>query len=102
MDKIIVKGARENNLKNISIEPKRLDIDWKSLLIKLGVMLIVVFLLMWVISLFSGDKKDGLTFVELLGLLTIVLELLLPLLELLLESLLSLFPKRILYRFKIT
>ena len=36
---------------------KRLDIDWKSLLIKLGVMLIVVFLLMWVISLFSGDKK---------------------------------------------
>ena len=36
---------------------KMLDIDCKSLLIKLGVMFVVGFLLMWVISLFSSDNK---------------------------------------------
>ena len=35
---------------------KTIEIDWKSLLIKLGVLLVVVFLVIWIVSLFS--KKD--------------------------------------------
>ena len=38
---------------------KSLTIDWKSLLIKLGVLLVVVFIILWVISLVKGnDKKE--------------------------------------------
>lgn len=36
---------------------KKVNIDWKSLIIKIVILLVVVFIILWVISLFKGDKK---------------------------------------------
>ena len=37
---------------------KSIEIDWKSLLIKLGILLVVVFLIIWIISLFNKKEEN--------------------------------------------
>ena len=34
---------------------RSIQIDWKSLLIKLGILLVVIFLIIWIVSLFNND-----------------------------------------------
>ena len=36
---------------------KNLQINWKSLLIKLGILLVVIFLIIWIVSLFRNDDE---------------------------------------------
>ena len=36
---------------------RKIQIDWKSLLIKLGILLVIVFIVLWIISLFKKDDK---------------------------------------------
>lgn len=42
-----------------SLSLNNLNINWKSLLFKLGILLVVVFIVIFVISLFNKDKKSG-------------------------------------------
>ncbi len=36
---------------------RKLDIDWKSLLVKMGILLAILFISLWVVSLFNKEKK---------------------------------------------
>lgn len=38
---------------------RKLEINWKSLLIKLAILLIVVFIILWIISLFKKDDNES-------------------------------------------
>ncbi len=37
---------------------KKLNIEWKSLLIKMGILLVVIFIVLWIVSLFNKGNKN--------------------------------------------
>ena len=41
---------------------RAIEINWKSLLIKLGILLVVVFLIIWIVSLFNKDDENASNF----------------------------------------
>ena len=41
---------------------RKIQINWKSLLIKLAILLVVIFLVVWIVSLFNRDKENASNF----------------------------------------
>lgn len=39
-------------------KPKKMEINWKSLIIKLVILLVAVFIILWIVSLVNGSKKE--------------------------------------------